>query len=123
MNILTNTGVIVTPMVANVVACLQRRAGLEDSSVNSVLCTLAPPWSRDPQAALEDTVHSGCQDAAKFCSQVSRASVWQSKQSGVSMVTSELCRVETGRYVDGCSWAVGAMCSGTVTLESEGMLD
>lgn len=91
--------------------------------MNSVLGALAPPWSRDPQAALEDTVHSGCQDAAKFCSQASRASVWQSGSLGsVSMVTSEPCRVETGRHMDGCAWAVGAVCSGTVTLDSEGRL-
>lgn len=37
IDVLTNTGVIAIPMAANVVACLQSRAGLEDSSVNPVL--------------------------------------------------------------------------------------
>lgn len=38
---LSNTEVIVTAMAANVVACLQSRAGLEDSSVNPALGALA----------------------------------------------------------------------------------
>lgn len=57
-----------------------------------------------------------------YVSQASRFSVWQSGQSGVSVVTLKPGRVKTRRHVDGCSWAVGAVCSGTVTLDSEGML-